>query len=122
MIDKENEKTGEKIYINVDEGVKRVVNNTKLYVNLLKKFKLDTNFADLAAHLSAGDLEKARISAHTLKGLVAGLSLTELFEQTRNLESQIKEGTLRDDALDTIKGVYDETVKKVDEVIAKYAS
>jgi HPt (histidine-containing phosphotransfer) domain-containing protein len=112
----------EKIYINFDEGIKRVMNNTKLYVRLLGKFKADTNLADLETHLSAGDLEKAQVSAHTLKGLAANLSLTELFERTRDLESQIKAGGLQEGALDTLKGVYAETVKEVDEIISKYAS
>jgi HPt (histidine-containing phosphotransfer) domain-containing protein len=114
--------TDEKIYINFDEGIKRVMNNTRLYTRLLGKFKADTSLTDLAAHLSAGDLEKAQVSAHTLKGLAANLSLAELFERTRDLETQIKEGALREGALDTVKAVYEETIKKADEVIAKYAS
>lgn len=119
--EKFDEKTGEKIWINFDEGIKRVMNNVKLYTRLLGKFKTDTNFADLAANLSAGDLEKAQISAHTLKGLAANLSLTELFERTRDLESQIKERALREDAVEAVKSAYEETVKRLDEVIAKYA-
>jgi HPt (histidine-containing phosphotransfer) domain-containing protein len=119
MIDEKNDG---KIYVNIDEGIKRVMNNAKLYAKLLGKFKTDTNFAELVAHLSAGDLEKAQVSAHTLKGLAANLSLTELFERIRDLESQIKERTVQDGALDMIKSVYEETVKKTDEVIAKYAS
>jgi HPt (histidine-containing phosphotransfer) domain-containing protein len=111
-----------KVYVDFVEGAKRVMNNTKLYAKLLGKFKADTNLADLAAYLSAGDLEKAQVSAHTLKGLAANLSLTELFERTRDLESQIKERAVQDGALDTVKSVYDETLKKVDEVIAQYAT
>ncbi|MDR2134994.1 MAG: Hpt domain-containing protein [Treponema sp.] len=110
----------EKIYINPEEGLKRVMNNGKLYARLLEKFKSDTNFADLTARLSAGDMEKARISAHTLKGLAANLSLTELFEQARDLEGRIKDGAGADPA--ALKAAYDETLKKLDEVIAKYAT
>jgi HPt (histidine-containing phosphotransfer) domain-containing protein len=112
----------EKIYINFDEGIKRVVNNITLYIRLLGKFKADTSLAELETHLSAGDLEKAQVSAHTLKGLAANLSLTELFERTRDLESQIKAGAPGEGALDTVKSAYGETIKKADELIAKYAS
>jgi HPt (histidine-containing phosphotransfer) domain-containing protein len=112
----------EKKYIDIEAGLKRVMNNGKLYVRLLGKFKTDTSFADLIEQLSAGDLEKAQVSVHTLKGLAANLSLTWLFERTLDLENQIKERALREDALDTVKNVYDETLKKADEVIAKYAT
>jgi HPt (histidine-containing phosphotransfer) domain-containing protein len=113
--------TDEKIYINFDEGIKRVANNTQLYIRLLGKFKADTSLRDLEDRLSAGDLEKAQASAHTLKGLAANLSLTELFERARDLESQIKEGALQDGALDVLKAAYGETIKRADELIAKYA-
>jgi HPt (histidine-containing phosphotransfer) domain-containing protein len=109
----------EKIYINSEEGLKRVMNNGKLYARLLEKFRTDVNFTELEAHLSAGNLEKARVSAHTLKGLAANLSLTELFERTRDLESRIKEGAVPD--LDAARSAYRETLNKLDEVIAKYA-
>jgi HPt (histidine-containing phosphotransfer) domain-containing protein len=125
MDEKIGEKAGEniqKIYVDFDDGLKRVMNNAGLYVKLLGKFKADTNFTDLASHLSAGDLEKARVSAHTLKGLAANLSLTELFERTRDLEGRIKEGAVPAGALDTVKDAYEKTLKKVDEVIAKHAS
>jgi HPt (histidine-containing phosphotransfer) domain-containing protein len=112
----------EKIYINVEEGLGRVLNNSKLYVRLLGKFKADPNLADLCDCLAAGDLEKARVCAHTLKGLAANLSLTELFERTRDLESGIKEGSVPDGAADALRAVYGETIKKADEVIAQYGS
>jgi HPt (histidine-containing phosphotransfer) domain-containing protein len=108
------------VYVNVDEGVKRVMNNAKLYVTLLNKFKADTNMGDIETHLGAGDFEKAQGSAHTLKGLAANLSLTELFEKVRDLESQIKAKSVQGGALDGVKAVYDETIKKIDEVTAKH--
>jgi HPt (histidine-containing phosphotransfer) domain-containing protein len=110
------------VYINFDEGLKRVVNNTKLYVRLLTKFRTDTRLDELCAQLEAGDYEKAQMSAHTIKGIAANLSLIELFEKIRDLESQIKEKALQPGALDTVKTVFDETLKKVDEVIAQYDS
>jgi HPt (histidine-containing phosphotransfer) domain-containing protein len=111
----------EKIYINFDDGMKRMMNNGKLYARLLEKFKSNTSMADLELRLAAGDLEGAQISAHTLKGLAANLSLTELFERIRDLESRIKERAVPEDALDTVKSAYEETLKRLDEVIAKYA-
>jgi HPt (histidine-containing phosphotransfer) domain-containing protein len=117
-----DEKGNETIYIDFDEGVKRVMGNTGLYIKILRQFKADTNFADLAANLAAGDMEKARVSAHTLKGLAANLSLIELSTRVRDLEGLIKEGAVQPGAADAIKTVYEETLKKLDEALAQHAS
>ncbi|GHV60997.1 hypothetical protein AGMMS49587_03970 [Spirochaetia bacterium] len=111
---------GEIVYVNVDEGIKRVVNNARLYVTLLNKFKADANMTSLEDHLGAEDFEKAQAVAHTLKGIAANLSLIELFEKVRDLESQIKAKSVLPGALNTVKAVYDETIKKIDEVITKH--
>jgi HPt (histidine-containing phosphotransfer) domain-containing protein len=110
------------VYVNLDEGLKRVMNNAKLYVRLLTKFKTDTRLDELSARIEAGDYEQAQVAAHTIKGVAANLSLTELFEKIRNLESQIKEKAVQPGSLDTVKAVFGETLKKIDEVIAQYGS
>ena len=108
------------VYINVEEGTKRVANNTKLFVKLLTKFKADTSLDELAAALTAGDMEKAQIAAHTLKGLSANLSLTELFKQSLELETQIKARTVNPDQIITVKDVFAQTLTEIDKVIAQY--
>jgi HPt (histidine-containing phosphotransfer) domain-containing protein len=110
------------VYINFEEGLKRVMNNAKLYVRLLTKFRADTKLDELSAQIEAGDYEKAQMTAHTIKGVAANLSLTELFEKIRDMESQIKEKAVQPGTLDTVKTVLGETLKKVDEVIAQYGS
>jgi len=108
------------VYVNVEEGLKRVMNNSKLLAKLFKKFKEDRNLIDLEAALTANDLPKAQISAHTLKGLSANLSLTELYKQVLELETQIKAGSVVPGQLDTVKTVYSQTLIEVDKVIAQY--
>jgi len=107
------------IYVDTNEGAKRVLNNIKLYVKLLAKFKNDTNMNDLEAALSAGDLPKAQTAAHTLKGLAANLSLTELFKQSLELETQIKAGSVNPDQTAKVKDVYAKTLAEADKVIAQ---
>jgi len=109
------------VYIDAAEGVKRVMNNSKLYVKLLVKFKDDKNLAELDEAIVAGDLTKAQASAHTLKGLAANLSLTELFKQSLELETQIKAGSVDPDQMETVKNVYAQTLIETDKVIAQYA-
>ena len=109
------------VYINVEEGSKRVMNNLKLFVKLLTKFKDDTNFNSIKAFLADGDTEKAQISAHTLKGLTANLSLTELYKQCVELEAQIKARSVNPQQIEKVETVYDQTLIEVDKVIAQYA-
>jgi len=109
----------EVIYVDFDDGKKRVMNNTKLYVKLLAKFRNDTKLDDLEAALAAGDLEKAKNAIHTVKGVAANLSLAELFKQSLELETQIKANTVNPDQVERVKTVFSQTLQEVDKVIAQ---
>jgi HPt (histidine-containing phosphotransfer) domain-containing protein len=107
------------IYIDFEDGKKRVMNNAKLYVKLLAKFKAGTNLDDLNAALDAGEMEKAQVAAHTIKGVAANLSLTELFKQVLELETQIKARLVNPDQITTVKNVFTQTLAEIDKVIAQ---
>jgi len=112
--------TDDIVYINVAEGIKRVMNNSKLYAKLLAKFKDDKNLSELNEAMAAGDLQKAQASTHTLKGLAANLSLSELYKQSLELETQIKAGSVNPDQVTVLKNVYAQTLMETDKVIAQY--
>jgi len=107
------------VYIDFSDGVKRVMNNTKLYVRLLTKFKNDTKLDDLEAAVTAGELEKARNAAHTIKGLAANLSLVELYNQSLALETQIKAGSADPAQLNTVKTAFANTLQEIEKVISE---
>jgi len=109
------------VYINEEEGKKRVMNNGKLYAKLLTKFKTDTNLNDLVTFAGAQDWEKAQGAAHTIKGIAANLSLTELFNQSLDVETQFKGKSLNPVSLENLKLCFAETVVQVEKVIVKYA-
>ena len=109
------------VYIDVAEGIKRVMNNAKLYVKLLVKFKDDNNLTELNEALAAGDLQKAQASAHTLKGLAANLSFIELYKQSLEIETQIKAGSVNPDQAEILKDVYTQTLAEADKVIEQNA-
>ena len=110
---------GDMVLVNFEEGVKRVVNNAKLYVKLLLKFKTDTNINQLADFIAAGDMENAQVHAHTIKGVSANLSLTELFNQVLELETQIKARNVDPNQVEKVKTVFAATIEEVDKVIAQ---
>jgi len=109
------------IYIDVEEGSKRVMNNTKLFVKLLVKFKDDKTLEGIESAVSEGDMEKAQVATHTFKGLTANLSLTELYKQCVELEAQIKAGAFNKEQLDLVKDTYAKTLVEIDKVISQYA-
>jgi HPt (histidine-containing phosphotransfer) domain-containing protein len=107
------------VYINFADGVRRVMNNTKLYIKLLGKFKNDTRLDDLETAIAEGDMEKARNSAHTIKGLAANLSLMELYKQSLALETQIKAGAPESAQLNTVKTAFAKTLQEIEKVITE---
>ena len=107
------------IYLDFADGVNRVMKNVKLYVRLLTKFRNDTKLDKLEAALAAGDFGTAQAEAHTVKGIAANLSLTELFKQSLELETQIKAKSVNPAQVETVKSVYAITVQEVDRVIAE---
>ena len=109
------------VYINEEEGKKRVMNNGKLYAKLLTKFKTDTNLDDLVAFAGAGEWEKAQGAAHTIKGIAANLSLTELFNQSLDVETQIKGKSLKPESLENLKTCFSETLVQIEKVIVQNA-
>jgi HPt (histidine-containing phosphotransfer) domain-containing protein len=109
------------VYIDVEEGLKRVVSNTALYTKLLGKFKDDGNYKKVCEALADKKMDDALSAAHSLKGLTANLSFTKLFNQCVELEAQIKAGSVEEGQLDTVKEIYNETLVEIDKVIAQYA-
>jgi len=107
------------VYVDFDEGVKRVMNNAKFYVKMLGKFLADTSINDLEAALAENNLDAAYSTVHTLKGLAGNLSLTELLNQCVELESQIKSKSVDPSKFDIVKNAYSETILEVEKVIAQ---
>jgi HPt (histidine-containing phosphotransfer) domain-containing protein len=119
---------GAAIYVNKEEGLKRL-GTPKFYVKMLNKFLTDTaaennscNVNELVDSIQAGDMEKAQVQAHTIKGLTSNLSLTELFHQVQDLEAQIKARDIKPGAPETVKVCFDKTREEIQKVIAQYGA
>ncbi|MDR2731183.1 MAG: Hpt domain-containing protein [Treponema sp.] len=110
-----------KIYINFDEGLKRMMNNASFYAKMLVKFKNNNTMKDVEEALAGGDMEKAQTACHTLKGTAGNLSLTELHLQSLELETQIKSNSVNPGQLSVLKSTFTETLAEIEKVITKYA-
>jgi HPt (histidine-containing phosphotransfer) domain-containing protein len=110
-----------KVYLNFDEGLKRMMNNAAFYAKMLTKFKNNNTLKDVETALAEGDMEKAQAACHTLKGTSGNLSLTELHLQSLELETQIKSHSVNPDQLSILKNTFTETLTEIEKVITRYA-
>ncbi|MDR3296000.1 MAG: Hpt domain-containing protein [Clostridiales Family XIII bacterium] len=79
-------------YVDVDSGLRRVAGNKKIYIKIMKSFLDSAEFENLRNNLSSNDILAAAATAHGLKGMAGNLSLTKLYQQTVDLEGQLKQG------------------------------
>jgi signal transduction histidine kinase/DNA-binding response OmpR family regulator/HPt (histidine-containing phosphotransfer) domain-containing protein/HAMP domain-containing protein len=77
-----------------EDGLRRVGNNRKLYLKLLRQFASQQGAAAerIAEELRAGQREAAERRAHTVKGVGANLGARKVQEAAGDLESAIRKG------------------------------
>lgn len=76
--------------VNVDEALKRCLDNEEFYFKMIDKCLNDDNFARLGQALDDGDMDQAFEYAHAIKGVVSNLSLTPLQEKISELTDLLR--------------------------------
>ena len=109
------------VYVDQEDGKKRVMNNAKLYAKLLGKFRDETNIDPIFSALDAGNYEEAQGLAHTIKGITANLSIKDLNEKIVELEAQIKAKSVDPQIIEAVKASCAATMPVVEKVIAENA-
>jgi HPt (histidine-containing phosphotransfer) domain-containing protein len=109
---------GGSIYIDFEDGRKRVMNNTKLYAKLLGKFRDDPKIEPIFTALDQGNWEEAQVLTHTAKGVTANLSIKELNLRIQELEAQIKKKSVTSETIEAVKTCFAETMPHIEKVIA----
>lgn len=98
--------------LNWQDGLSRVVNNKNLYAKLLGRFV--DGYADLpdkvAAALADGNVDEARMHAHTLKGTAANLGAEALAATALTLEDALKAGQSADAPLALVRETLAQTL------------
>lgn len=106
-------------YVDVESGLKRVLNKKKLYWTLLKSCKARDITATLTAAIDTGDWEGGAQSAHHLKGVAANLSLNELLRVSAEMEQAMQKGALpAPAALRDFRETVDATLDAIDHLLA----
>ncbi|MCL2016719.1 MAG: Hpt domain-containing protein [Defluviitaleaceae bacterium] len=79
--------------ISLEDGLKRVVNNKKIFQTLLKKFSGRELVDKISAAIASNEPEEAMKACHALKGVAANLAMNPLAETLGKMEEQLKNGT-----------------------------
>jgi HPt (histidine-containing phosphotransfer) domain-containing protein len=118
----------ETIYIDMADGLQRVMHNKQLYMRLLSKFRTGTSLQALSSALADEDYETAQIEVHTIKGTAGNLSLTALFRQAQDLNAKIKDKLanpageeIPPEAVKQLLACFDSTLLAIDKVLADHA-
>ena len=80
----------------VDEALKRCMNNEAFYLRLVAKAMQDTAFDSLKQAVEAGDPVRGFETAHALKGVTGNLALTPLDRPVREITELLRAGTQAD--------------------------
>jgi HPt (histidine-containing phosphotransfer) domain-containing protein len=101
------------VYINAEDGAKRVGGNMALYKKLLTRFVEGNYLESLTTELESGNIEGAANMAHTIKGVSANLSLTKVNEISAALESALKNGKPHEELHAELKTATAATIERI---------
>jgi HPt (histidine-containing phosphotransfer) domain-containing protein len=87
-----------------------------LYKKLLGKFKDGNYYERLKEMLLSGGKEEAIAMAHTLKGVAANLSLTEVNALALQIETALKNGEGWEELLPRLAEASDATLREIEEL------
>lgn len=81
--------------VNVDDFATRLMGNMNLIVKFLRRFPEDKSYRQLVCAIENGECEMAFRAAHTLKGVVANLSMTKLYSLVGSQVEALRDGDLQ---------------------------
>ena len=76
---------------NVDEGVKRCLDDEDFYIDLVKSAIPDDRIDELEQCIKAGELDKAFEIAHALKGMYGNISITPIYEPISEITELLRD-------------------------------
>ena len=83
----------------IDGAMGRFLNKEDFYARCYKKFLDDPSFAALGEALKAKKSDEAFHHAHTLKGVIANMGLTPLFDIVVQIVEPLRHGSCGDDLM-----------------------
>ena len=104
--------------IAVEEGIKRVVNNKKLYHRLLKTFSGRKMADQIIEAAQKNEFKEAADRCHALKGTAGNLAMRPLAEVTTQIEERLLAGESADDLFPVLMENIDAVEVAIQEILA----
>ena len=108
-------------HIDLADGIKRVVNNKKLYFRLVGKFDCKKMVQEVVDNVKAQDHVKASHATHALRGTAANLGFVNIGNIASEIEGLCKKEEDASHLLDSLIKAGDILIEKNAEVVANEA-
>ena len=99
------------MHCDIDGAMGRFLNNEEFYTRCLQKMLQDPSFAALGEALKKQETETAFHHAHTLKGVIANMGITPLYNLVVQIVEPLREGTCSTDLWTLYEAVIQEKAK-----------
>ncbi|MDR2909541.1 MAG: Hpt domain-containing protein [Oscillospiraceae bacterium] len=107
-------------YINLEDGIGRVMGNRKLYRRMLKLFLEAKEPAELENAIAEGNSTAAGEAAHAIKGMTGNLGMRPLFDLSSRLTEECRNGTADPDTVaafqEALRGTREEAAAAAEEL------
>jgi len=105
--------------IDVQDGLRRLANNKKLYIRLLTNFKGREMADEVIKGVKENDHAKVSAAAHAIKGVASNLGFTKLTEAAKYIEEQAKMQIISDGAEAMIDQAAEECINAIAAFLAE---
>ena len=106
-------------HIDLADGIKRVVNNKKLYFRLVGKFDCKKMINDVIDSVKAQDYTKATHATHALRGTASNLGFVNIGNIASEIEVLCKKEEDASHLLDSLAEAGDILAKNIAQVLAE---
>lgn len=104
-------------YIDVADAAGRFMKNDGIYKKFLFRFPTEKGFGELFETLENGTTEEAFRAAHTMKGLVANLSLKSINEILVPMTEVLRAGERpQEEQVKALKAAYEEMLQVIERI------
>lgn len=105
--------------VNVEEALKRLNGNTKVYKTILSSFTKHSGFDELTRHIEKKDIKAARQATHAIKGVSGNLSLVAVHRDIAEFEAKLESDVLDMNLYQTCLDNFEKTKQVINILLEK---